>query len=75
MTPKEKAKELWNKAFYAQVTEGDFTLDGGIAYKCALIAVDEIINSFGLKTDDKKFYTSYDAIKYYQEVKKEIEEL
>jgi hypothetical protein len=70
MTPKEKAKELWNKFFYAQVTEGDFTLDGEIAYKCALIAIDEIINC----TKNGLGVTVYSK-EYWEEVKKEIEEL
>jgi hypothetical protein len=70
MTPKEKALELWNKFFYAQLTEGDFTLDGEIAYKCALIAVDEIIEetpTYLGELNPKRFY--------WNQVKKEIEEL
>jgi hypothetical protein len=75
MTPKEKAEQLIFK--YEKSLFNYFTTDEEyvICVNCALIAVDEIINSFGLKTDDKKFYTSYDAIKYYQEVKQEIEKL
>ena len=70
MTPKEKAKELWNKFFYAQLTEGDFTLDGEIAYKCALIAIDEIINC----TKNGLGVTVYSK-EYWEEVKQEIEKL
>ena len=45
------------------------------AKKCALIAVDEILNTFGTLTNGARFYTGYDAIRYYIEVKKEIEKL
>ncbi len=67
MTPKKKAQELWNKFFYAQLTEGDFTLDGEIAYKCALIAVDEIIEA-GKDVDEFADF-------YWRDVKQEIEKL
>jgi hypothetical protein len=71
MTPKENALELWNKFFYAQLTEGDFTLDGEIAYKCALIAVDEII-----KQTNYCFVRCADnSVDYWNQVKNEIEEL
>jgi hypothetical protein len=56
MTPKEKAQELVTKYY------GHFTAHMSIAKKCALIAVDEILN---LRSN----------IAYWQEVKKEIEAL
>jgi len=67
-TPKEKAKELVNK-FYLFTA----SFDNDQAKKCALIAVNEILNNFGLRTNGQNFYTEYRAVEYYQEVKKEIE--
>jgi len=69
MTPKEKAVVLVNK--YLQVYDGRVSF----AKHCALIAVDEILNNFGQLTDGANFYTSYDAVKFYKEVKQEIEKL
>lgn len=43
--------------------------------KCALIAVDEILNNFGTLTEGKQHYAAYSTIKFYEEVKQEIEEL
>ncbi len=73
MTPKEKAQELWWKFFHAQATEENGNLDGEIAYQCALIAVDEIINTGPLKMIDWGGIISDKP--YWQEVKKEIEAL
>ena len=80
MTPKEKANELVNKYY------GYYTVHMSIAKKCALIAVDEIINAyphtFGLNkeyTKDGELVTSIVNIRpniiYWQEVKQEIENL
>jgi hypothetical protein len=69
MTPKEKAEELVNK-FYSKVDEERLLVNKywSNAKFCALIAVDEIINSinpFGM-------FLGKD---YWQEVKQEIENL
>ena len=70
MTPKEKAKELFDKYCYAIRTEetdsGYFT---NIIYakQCALIAVDEILKAVTTIADKK-----YD---YFIKVKQEIEKL
>jgi hypothetical protein len=69
MTPKEKAEELVNK-FYSKVDEERLLVNKywSNAKFCALIAVDEIINSinpFGM-------FLGKD---YWQEVKQEIEKL
>lgn len=63
MTPKEKAKELVEK--YAN-TNGVY----GASKRCALIAVDEIINS-------KHAWNKYTSVfvKYWQQVKHEINNL
>jgi hypothetical protein len=73
MTPKEKAIELSNKYFEQFLAFGEY-LSIEKANKCALIAVDEIINANGLHPND----TDYDYNKaeiYWQEVKQEIEKL
>ena len=64
MTPQEKAVELVNK--YLQVYDGRVPL----AKKCALIAVDEILEALELNT-----WQNQKQIEYYQEVKQEIEKL
>jgi len=65
MTPKEKAKELYNKFLNPS---GDTYLYGMLehesAKECVLITVDEILN-----------YCMREADAYWQEVKQEIENL
>jgi hypothetical protein len=73
MTPKEKAEELLGK--YLAIQFGDFpTTD---AKQCALIAVDEIINSNYKNTlNDLGYrYTVNELNDYWHEVKQEIEKL
>ena len=72
MTPKEKAEELILK--FEQYS--DSADEHGFAIKCALIAVDEIINCL----DDDDLYIQGESnidgfISYYKEVKREIEKL
>jgi len=71
MAPKEKAEELFNK-FRTEILSflGDKMKDKN-AKRCALIAVDEIlfILEFNLDFKMKK------SIKYWQEVKDEIQNL
>ena len=84
MSPKEKAIELYSK--YEQLGK-DFTRGVSMkefAKQCTLIAVDEIISS---RKDDSQFddtlwaggsdmYTMHPMyLKYWQEVKQEIEKL
>ena len=70
MTPKEKAKELFDKYCHAIRTE---ECDDGYftniihAKRCSLIAVDEILNQFTWKP-----LTGY---AFWDEVKQEIEKL
>ena len=63
MTPKEKAKELVEK--YANVN-GVY----GASKRCALIAVDEIID-----THQWDGGIDYDERRYWEQVKHEIEKL
>jgi hypothetical protein len=65
MTPKEKAKELFDK--YFEATNNYYQ-----AKQCALIAVDEILGDI----DDSILHPqNKEAIDYWQEVKQEIEKL
>jgi len=70
MTPKEKAEELVDKMYNIDFNDDarEIAMRYPHAIKCALIAVDEIINVIEencLEYDDN----------YWQEVKKEIEKL
>ncbi len=71
MTPQDKAKELVDK--YDETLT--YLESKAKAKRCALIAVDEILNNFGTLTEGKEHYAAYSTIKYYQEVKTEIENL
>ena len=76
MTPKEKAEELYNKMY-------DYSLFEEEAKRCALIAVDEILETTKVKwatqrkfpNGEYKFWKGVAYKKYWQEVKKEIENL
>jgi hypothetical protein len=73
MTPKEKAKELANKFLrtYKVSLYPPFNKASDEAKECALIAVDEILESH------YKVFTGVNSTIYiyYQEVKQEIEKL
>ena len=65
MKPKEKALELVDK-FQFILTEKQF------GKQCALIAVDEIINSY-IQEKNNRYIVSEKIISYWEEVKQEIE--
>lgn len=76
MTPKAKAKELFNKYLSINLSQVNDLVDGirmALSKKCALIAVQEILNSNPhtnpFNTD---IYSTYD---YWFQVKLEIEKL
>jgi hypothetical protein len=72
MTPKEKAKELLNK-FKLNPIPPFCIMSPEHSKQCALIAVDEIINS---NPHSNPFNTEiYSTMSYWQEVKQEIEKL
>ena len=92
MTPKEKAEELVDK-FY-QTTPNEYFVNEPIGIKgryksweqakqCALIAVDEILETTKVKwatqrkfpNGEYKFWKGVAYKKYWQEVKQEIEAL
>jgi hypothetical protein len=71
MKPKEKAEELVKKMYAVHSNSAsDITLM--FAKDCALVAVDEIINTDMLMNEDTYVMTpSY--LQYWQQVKQEIE--
>jgi len=72
MTPKEKAVELYEKYFYLlpnHSTNGD--IEHLIAKKCAIIAVDEILDV----VNDVSPYEIELSFSYWIKVKSEIEKL
>jgi hypothetical protein len=79
MTPKEKAKELYDK-FYMAIPNDEMGLNDEASRQCALIAVDEILklenpNTYNYLTESKEHLIVQIADNYWQEVKKEIENL
>ncbi len=75
MSPKAKAKELFDK-FYSAIPSDEIGENYNSAKQCALIAVDEIINCL----DDDDLYIQGESnidgfISYYKEIKQEIEKL
>ena len=69
MTPKEKAEELVEK--FSDLEDGEMYI--GKAKQCALIAVDEIINSlenYGKASDELQ--NMENDFRYWQEVKQEL---
>jgi len=70
MTEKEKAKELFNKYCYAirtEETDSGYFTNVIYAKQCALLAVDEMLNSMSIQSTDE--------YQYWNEVKQEIEKL
>ncbi len=49
MTPKEKAQEIFNKMYLVDDVMGNYPMCFDTAKKCALIAVDVILNDCGAK--------------------------
>ena len=68
MTPKEKARELFDKIY-------EYAIFDEAAKQCALIAVDEIIDTlnYDIRDLDVRGNILLDLIKFWREVKKEIE--
>lgn len=77
MSPKEKAEELVDKMYYSRKYKDgeDYRAQEAWVHakQCALIAVDEIINS---NPHSNPFNTNVEStMSYWQEVKYEIEKL
>jgi hypothetical protein len=76
MTPKEKADELINKYLTSRdANQWDDVRDVHAAIRCALIAVDEILEGLGYNKLSDSPYTTLEARQYYVQVKQEIEKL
>lgn len=77
MTPKEKAEELIDKIKNGLWKDRGVIIYFDDAMYCALIAVDEIINSNPCYSDSDRGgnFQWYDNTYYWQEVKQEIENL
>lgn len=77
MSPKEKAEELVLKYLRLQEKDSYNWFNKSLAKQCALIAVDEIIDTYTQeKNNGYIFYRVLDKIiLYWQEVKQEIEKL
>ena len=72
MTPKERADEIFSK-MYNEVYDSYGTEIGFIAKQCALISVNEIINS---NPHSNPLNTEvYSTMDWWQEVKNELEKL
>ena len=78
MSPKQKAKELFDK-FYYIVPSYELPIDDQVAKECALIAVHEILQINWIHSQPECFDDLANEYKeksfYWNEVKKEIEKL
>ena len=73
MIPKEKAKELVHTMYGWTFDDRDDPNTPNLAaYKCALIAVDEILKAVDNPCET---YLMQDSVNYWTEVKAEIEKL
>jgi len=79
MTPKEKAIELYQKYFSMITIERPIDKNAAIPYvkKCALIAVDEVIEFMEADDFDSDtcYWENHSKMQYWVEVKQEIEKL
>jgi hypothetical protein len=83
MTPAEKAKQLVQRFYFSLPNNGSQTGINNIndrweeGKKCALIAVDEIINSNPTSQLSDPFLgnRTYENVNYWKDVKQEIEKL
>ena len=71
MIPKEKARELVDKYYHLFSVELENTIDYRESKQCALIAVDEILNIDNIKP----YILHIGIIEFWQQVKKEIEDI
>ncbi len=82
LTPKEKAKQLiedfgnMESTTYFDGYPETTSIDSiYLSQKCAMRCVNEILENFGTLTEGKDHYCAHLTIKYYEEVKQEIEKL
>ena len=76
MTPKEKAKELVDKYKEHIIETDDYFINSG-AKKCALIAVDEMLNDYSYMQNVRNANSNqiHSRRVYWQEVKQEIKNI
>jgi hypothetical protein len=70
MTPKEKAEQLIRKYYTFGINKEGQTLSWLESKQCTIIAVDEILNALSYKAS-----SNFEELKYYAQVKEEIEKL
>jgi hypothetical protein len=75
MKEKRKAEELTHKFYEIENDSQYFGVNWKVAKKCAIIAVDELIESHLLLTTTHDTKPSIRCKRYWQEVKQEIEKL
>jgi len=81
MTPKEKANKLCMRFLIQTTTDIPYGINKTIAKQCALIAVDELIESFNsiydasIRNIEKYSGAKYGMKDYWDDVKQEIEAL
>ena len=76
MTPKEKAKELYEKFFYSIPSMSDEgQLEDKISKECALIAIDEIKEELYNWIGGDNHSWQLSRMEYFEIVKKEINKL
>lgn len=75
MTPKEKAKELFNKMYHVDDPMGNYPMCFDTAKQCALIAVDEIMYNNLMEYPQHSMIYNPHKNDYWQQVKHEIEKL
>lgn len=73
MTPKEKAKNIFEKYIYLQMFKGDMKADKEFAKESAKITVDELIQQMPsvYLTPDEGIHAGHRQ--YWEEVKKQLE--
>ena len=72
MTPLEKASEIFTKMLFAKDKQNICTMNTETSKQCALVAVDELIESIDIGFED---YKSLAKNSYWNEVKQEIEKI
>jgi hypothetical protein len=72
MTPKEKAKELYNKYWTLIAYKIEGSVGRLVIKQCALIAVNEILKA--VDNPDETYLMKH-SVNYWTEVKQEIEKL
>ncbi len=75
MTPQEKAQEICNKMLFQIQYNAQPSTVNGVTKECALIVVNELIESHLLLTTTHDQEPSIRCKTYWQKVKSEIEKL